>query len=102
MKKFTIGILLIWAFFAGHAFGESIGLIFNAQENVTKTCELAISLVQQGIKTDNDRNHVLSQPIHLIPAQNAFSSPLENKILLHNNHNKLPENSHTLFFVLRL
>ena len=101
LRKFALGVLLIWAFFGCYVFAESIGAIYNAQENVTKTCESALSYIQ-GVRTDNGRTQVWFQPLCVIPVQNAFSS-IESKILnSFIGHNELPAHMHPLYSALHL
>lgn len=104
IRKFALGVILIWAFFACYTLAESIGLVYNAQENNTKICESAISVIQQGVKIDSGRAHILFYPLYVTPTQNAFSNSYAKgtSVFPNTNQSNLFDNILILFSVLRL
>lgn len=104
IKKIAVGVLLIWAFFACYSLAESTSAVHDSHENDTKTCELGISLIQQGIATDGDKTHILMQPSYIIQIQTpSHLPPFEEKgQLSFSKQNPLRSSNHSLLSVLRI
>ncbi|MDA8087859.1 MAG: hypothetical protein M0Z75_14310 [Nitrospiraceae bacterium] len=61
LKRAAIFVLLALIFFAGYAFAESLGFVYDAHEHSSKTCETVISSLGRAIVSCGKTSSTLHQ-----------------------------------------
>ena len=102
MKIVAFCVLFVFTCCAGYAFAESAGLVYNAHEHSSKTCETAVSSMGHAITCDKLSNTLVQNQLANIAPSHAVVFLNTRMELPGWNQNKFPLLAHTAPTILRL